>query len=483
MPRADDELFWERMNSRDEKLDIPGMSNSERLPYSASYDVLVATSAGKPLYHYGHRPRRDGAVRPFEQIVALSAACVAFAHATNGDVRTVTMRQGTTFFGRFFELHVVVSTTEQQAPVELLKTLALAAVTAVYFLASAAFANALVHRPALDLGSRSDSVGRAAAGIVKRALLYPMALSGVVSQPCSHAPNTLRRLGHVLANAQRRRRVVSHVIVFSACPPFPHRVLAAASPVYHKLTASDLFLISALLPLNVKEVPTMPDRVFLQAYSYGRASVLTAGLVQPRLADVNAFMNSVGGEDWRPQWCADGGANSVWVVVVTDASLESIQDCRKIGEIVVAEVEEKIDRTRLAMDLWVWMERPLNGKDIGENIVGVMAKWKGSLVATAGALDYEFALEALKVRRETTESGRRVWCRWSELKRCWVVACEENTYVFLKDVECMEVCVQICEERVLPWLNANRHILFSKNGMVALPPETPLSFLLAPFES
>ncbi len=481
MPHAGDEQFWERMNSRDVRLDTPGMSNIERPPNTASYDVLVATAAGKPLYHYGHRPRRDDAVRPFEQLVALSAACVAFVHATRGAVRTVTLRQGTAFFGRFHDIYVVASTTERNAPEDLLRTLAVTAVTAVYFLVSATFAAVLARRPGLDLGRRTDEVGVTAARIVRRALLYPMSLDAVLMQPNSHAPHALRRLGAVLASAQRQRRVVSHMIVFTACPPFPHRVLASASPVYHKLTPRDLFLISALLPLNVKEHPMLPERVYLQAYSYGRASLLTVRLVEPRLVDAKSFMDSVGGDSWRPQWCADGGADSVWVVSVADLSLGTMEECRILGEAAVSEVEKKIDRSTLAKDMWVWMERPFKASDVYEGVLGIVAVREELLVATAGMLDYEFVLEAKKIRRVDDDS-RRWFCRRSELLDCWIVA-NEDTIVFVREMESLEQCVEVCDAHVLPWLNANHRILFSKKSMVALPPNTPLSFLLTPFES
>lgn len=494
-----DTLFWRQMNSIDCAFDAPGMSSQIHLPEGVLFDVLVSTAAGKPLFHYGSRP--------YEQVVSLSAACVAYSHATHtGEVRSIySPRDGRILFGNFGHIFAVVLCTDKNIPAEFLKSLATVSITSIYFLLSKGFSQLLSSRPNLDLGNKnnSDVVNTWTRKFIGRTIAFPIGFTLELTNtlPCAYFPHSLRTLGNLLRAAWKSSKSISHVLALSASPPFPHRIISCISPVYQKLSVSDLTLIAALLPLNLKtDDLDLPSKIFLQTNNYSKASIISTKLVELRLNgnDFEAFRNHVGGEQWRPQWNADG-ANAVWLVIISDYNGNTNTN-GGINRQVLNELERKMDRSSLAKDIMIWLERPFKVADLIPNAIkGVrfIAKIVGNkrILASPGCLGYECGLEIIRLHRENllqssldTENNNNIKpntnyiCRRNASMGLWIFM-KNSTFVFLDLSLSLEKCRSICDKYILPWFNANGHLLFSQNNFVDLPPETPLSFLLAPFES
>ncbi len=508
MPANAEQEFWSRMNLFDPAVDTPGMSCSENISSNSTIDLIVATAAGKPLLYFGllgndQQGGRDGATRSLEELVSLSAACVAFRHATNSRIRSIVGPQGIILSTSLGALHVAVAATDRFLPLDFLVSLAKISVTSVFFLMSSGFMAALETRPTLDLGSKSSVVQKFTALFLRRTILFPLPpiFESSVSLPYLSTPGTQKRLSSILTAALGSHPGLTHALVLSASPPFPHRTVLSVSPVYNQLSPTDHFLISCLLPMNTRQMLDLPDKIFLQAFSFNKASVIFARLVELRLApeDFADFKAAVGGEDWRPDW-SENGADAVWVVGIADVSALPELSLRKAGKAFLNVVEKGLDRTRSAMDLMVHMERPWRVSDIFEDnpilsscVLGVIVRQSQRMVATIGALGHKRGMEVLHVIREC-----RILCDKKELDviqrrstlfsvyfktaNVWLVATADK-YVFVSGVLAEERVIEICRRHIFPWLSANTTVLFSHHSHFTLRPKTPLSAFLAPFES
>lgn len=488
-------------------MDSPGMSSLVILPRTISIEVMVATAAGKPLVYFSHRPGENNDetnIRSHQDIVSLSAAFVAFRHAMGSQVRTITTTNGVILSGSFGSLYVVATSSDRFIPFRILLSIATVAVTSIYFLLSSAFEDAVMKRPNLDLGSRAGEVQMRIVQFLKRAVSFPLpaALPATVSHPCPSAPYARRRLGKILISALQAYPSITHLIIFSATPPFPHQVISSVGPVHRKLSPTDFFLLSSMLPLSTKGEVKLPERVFLQTHSFNKASILFAKLVELRLGsrDFENFKACVGGEHWRPEWSI-AGAGSVWIVAIGDVSVQPEPVLRVNGELVLKFVESKLDRTKIARDMMVWMERPWRVEDMLKQPVASAARVRGvivvcsnRIVGTVGAFHYYYGAEILRLEKDRELFSESI--RLSSLKseasssvcrRCndldlWLVAVN-NKFMFLSGAVTEERAFEIAEKNILPWLQSNASSLLSTHTFVSLPPKTPLSFLLSPFES
>eukprot|EP00171_Calliarthron_tuberculosum_P014859 IDg14859t1 len=395
---SNERLFWNRMDSRDPTMDSPGMSSQEVLPRKTSIEVIVATTAGKPLIHFSHRPGEsvdEETVRSHQELVSLSAAFVAFRHAMGSQVRSITTANGLILSGSFRSLHVVATSSNRLMPFRLLLSLATVAVTSVYFLLSSAFENAVQRRPNIDLGSRAAEVQSRATRFLKRAVSFPLptALPAVVSHPCPSASFARKRLGNF-------------------------DIGVAIVSCHHTLS------------------------------------------VELRLGsrDFENFKACVGGEQWRPEWSV-AGASSIWIVAIGDVTAQPEPVLRASGELVLSFVESKFDRTRMARDTMIWIERPWRVEDMFEQLEAMVAHVRGvvvvcsdRIVGTVGALHYCYAVEILRLNKDCDifyssiqQSSLKLpsvpsFCRRCNEMNLWLVAVN-NKYIFLSGM--------VTEERAL----------------------------------
>lgn len=501
MPSNGDAQFWKRMTSLDCALDSPGMSSSNPDTSGYNIDVIIASAAGKPLLHFGHIGSKGNSqpgvtTRSLEELVSLSAACVAFRHATNCRIRSVVSPSGIILSTSFEVLHVTVSASDRSLPLDFLVALAKVSVSGILFLLSTGFVAALERRPTLDFGSKADFVQQVSALFLRRGVLYPLSCSfdASVILPCPANPDSLSRLGSMLTSALHSQVGLTHALVFSASPPFPHRLISSVAPVHSQLSAMDIFLISALLPTTAKQKPVLPDRVFLQESSFRKASMLFARLVELRLAfdDFSDFRTSVGGDDWRPDWSGDG-AGSIWMVCIGDLTAERGETLQKSGDAFLRDMENKLDRDRTSKGLMVYLERPLRVSDISpliHPIRGVIVLHRQRLVATVGALDHKTGLVVLQSLKHREEMRLEKNSSKSPLEPLYIllpgkvaVVSEPGRYVFV-DAGLEETqAISLCKQLVFPWISANILRLFPSESYVTLAPNTPLSALFAPFQS
>lgn len=501
----EDRLFWDRMNSPEPEADLPGMSSSEMLPDISTIEIIVATSAGKPLFHFNHccseHRSHSHKRRPHQQLVSLAAACVAFQHATHGQVRTISLPDGLILSTTFGPLHIIVMSANESVPTHFLVSLANTSIAVIHSLLSSAFSTALETRPHLDFGSHSADIQRFAFKAVERAIIYPLPASipAVVSMPSLPTSSLRCHLRPILTSQLDACPYITHLVLFAASPPFPHRVIASASPVYSQLSPLDHLLLSSFLPVNTRHEVELPERVFLQTHSFNKASKIFARPVELRLDPTNYadFRRSVGGERWRPEWTGIGG-DAIWVVAVADIAQAKKQPHLDYGERFLDRIEAKLDRSTAAKDIMVSMQQPFKVSDMfsgantfyNKHIRGVLFHESQRIVGTVGVFNHLFGLEAIRVvehakraqkceEENQTDVITSLKCKGVST---WAVA-NTSAVVFLEGNLSHEKAEGICVNHVFPWLSANVHILFSKYERIKMPPRTLMANFLAPFES
>lgn len=309
-----DDAFWERMNRVDSDADLPSMAISASHPHDMPYvELLVATPAGKPVFHFQHghipdrfmrhaepeqkpepmpstfparllrgwsqslrsvtpskRPRRRVSredsldstdepiefVRPPAQTLSLCAASVAFA-AVAPDVQTITTRAGTIFLAATHSLHVSVASAEPTFPRAALASLARLTIAFLSASLSAGIVVTLSERPHFDLTPHMAPFRAPLSALLRHALAHPLpyaCLTPTVLPSTIAQPLRAHMARGVRATLRRSDPLVSHALLLTASPPFPRRIILSAAPASAKLTELDLFVLSTLLPEDFKEV-------------------------------------------------------------------------------------------------------------------------------------------------------------------------------------------------------------------------------------
>lgn len=532
-----DDAFWKRMDSKCSSTDLPEMARSDSKPHAMPrVELLVATPAGKPAFHYTHGqcPRQvleeqnDVTFeRDPQHVLSLCATAVAFA-AVAPQVHSVVTRGGVLFFASSHSLYITVSAANPRFPVPILAGLARLVVAFFATTFSARFAKALVMRPNFDLLPLITPVRDHLTKLIDRALAHPFLYFSVLvpSLPCPTMPSSRQGIASMLrTELLRASPAVTHAIVMTATPPFPRKLITVAAPSTAPLTPLDKVILASLPPDDFRQSKlNLPQRLYLQSSEYDKPSVLAILPVSLRLHadDYKMFETAVGGSSWRPEWGSSGG-DVVWIMVIASMSTLAEQSQHVSLATDCAEaIERGLCASRAIRDIIVAMERPWVVSDIprlaeqeSHKMVQAIVVMSGDrIAATMGATEHKSgiiftnALHASgwisrenvieipghrNVFRHVAISGcsttsntlgctrQKVW-RYAQDGR-QVYGLKSDVMVLFDGSLSRSRASFIFVDIILPWANRYHRSIFSEFDRVDLPPNTMFRNLFAPFPS
>lgn len=503
------------MNSSSPMLDLPEMAAVPIPPSLPLLELLVSTSAGKPLLHfaYGH-DRQSGVIntvntsvapaphRPPLAISSLAAASTAFQHATSSRPREVITPHGVLISLVADPFHVHVSSQGRHTPPVFLRGLARVALSTLYFSLSAAFPRFLASRPNADVSYALAPARKLVAAALLDALTYPLPhlLLASVPLPCPTSPSSRAAIADVLRRALLKwRDVLTHAAIFTASPPFPRRVVATAAPANRELSPTDLLLLMNLAPLRLDDEVLLPERVYLQADDFSKASWVALRSVHLRLDpdDYERFKSAVGGAQWRPEWNAAGG-DMVWIVGI----VRKAAGREKVSEEFLDFVEDALDRKSATRDLMVCMERPWTLDDMTLSIEpevkacvkAVLLIERDKFIGTVGSFSHAVGVAVMQtlVRWDRVDMSVQspLLLRSKNSLVARFPAC--NILVVMwhrKFVVCfdgnadVDDAVTATEKAIVPWMKRFRCSIVPEHDRATVPPQTPLAGILSPFHS
>lgn len=498
---AGDTHFWTRMNRSDSAADLPHMAAVPRPPPDLpSIELIVATPAGKPLLHFSYACDNAAAhapSRPRQQLVSLSAACVAFQGATRDAVHSVASPAGVFVSMHVQSFHIVASSSDRSTPIHFLIALVRLAVASLNAVLSASFADVLLSRPNTDAGRILDEVDAFLQTVLLNAITYPVpyAFVSAATLPCPTAPRSRSRVTRILRDILAESPLTTtHALLFTASPPLPRLLIAAASTANHQLTPLDILLLTCFAPHDTDKQPPEVQRVFLQTYGFRRASYVSLRNVHLRLDpdDFDTFKSAVGGTSWRPEWGSAGG-DVVWILVVSRGP----RDVRDAANTFLDTVENKLDRSTAVRDVMIAMERPWTLRDLPETMrlsdvaaVRAMLLFDKSRVAGAlGSFTHHVGLAVIKAIFQPTEQ-RQAHSRDEDLysthctrSNLIVVVWRRSIVVCIDDSMSRQRALAVCAHQIVPWLQKCLRSLLPQHERVTVPHPTPLAHLLSPFDS
>lgn len=525
------------MDSMCSSTDLPEMARSASKPRTLPrVEVLVATSAGKPVFHFmhgqtpcAHATGEGGMVveRDPLHVLSLCATMAGFA-AVAPHVQTVTTRSGVVFFSSSSSLQVAVSAADRTFPVPLLTGLARLAVSFILFALSIRIVDALVARPHLDVTSVMAPLREQLTRLMSYALAHPLPYATALapSLPCPTTPTSRNAVTELLRSAVvRSNPAVTHAMILTASPPFPRKLISTASPSGAPLSTMDKLILASLLSDDCRLSNSIcPTRVYLQSSGYERPFVVATSSTSLRLHadDYKLFETAVGGSSWRPEWGSCGG-DIVWIIVIAAFSSSSeSSDALCFAKACAKTIEESLWGSRAVRDLVVAMERPwvvsdipsLMQQGIHTRIFVIAVMSDDRIVATLGATDHSHEILLLKALRASSwlrhssrsfrvsatrkrdhlsaetkpndvmivDSTRKIW-KYAENEQHQVYGQERNVLVAFdgKFAENHARCV--FTNLILPWVRRFRRSLLSEFDRADVPPRTMFRNLLSPFSS
>lgn len=501
------------MNSSSPHLDLPEMSAVPIPPSIPLIELLVSTSAGKPLIHFAYGNDRQARLintahtpaphRPPPAVASLAAAATAFQHATSSALPGhIVTPHGTLVSIVADAFHVHVSSHDRHALPEFLRCLARVALSTIYFSLSAAFPRFLTSRPNADVSHALLPARKLISAALLDAITYPLPhlLLKTVPLPCPTSPSSREAIAEVLRRALFKwRDIVTHALVFTASPPFPRRVVATAAPANRELSPTDILLLMNLAPLRPDEEVVPPERVYLQADDFSKASWVAMRSVQLRLNpdDYEQFKTAVGGAQWRPEWNSAGG-DMVWIMGL----VRKAAGRENVGGEFLDFVEGALDRKSATRDLMVCMERPWTLGDmtlpvhdnLKAGIKAVVLLEETKISGTVGSFRHSIGLAIVQTLIRWDRAEMSVQSPLIGRKKNSLVANfpSHNLFVVMfqrRFIVCFSTGVDeddalaATEAAFVPWMKRFRCSIVPEHDRATVPPQTPLAGVLSPFAS
>lgn len=501
---GEDAAFWQRQNSRSANHDLPHMTSTPACPSHPQVELVIATSAGKPLFHFVYdsshpaHPNfhpRSALFRPAAAIPPLSAALTAFLGVTHGRVSNIATSTGTLVALPQDPFHLAVLARHHPAPLSQLRALLRVAHATLLSSMSIEFSYHLKQRP--NARPSLDSATPLLRAALLAAITHPLshALSRVPALPSPTFPAARAEVSILLRAALRTtestRNNFSHALLFTNGPPHPSRLISSVAPANEELSSVDILLLSVL-----PHPPLTSTALYPHALGFARRRTVFSASVDLRVhADLHdAFKKAVGGSNWRPEWAAQASAHSLRLVLLGNADADPNP--------VVDALRSVLAQGRANYDVLVAMERPFSLNTFGVSAaraIVVLAR-KNRLAATTGALDYEPAVAMLtayalaRTERKPAPLGHVDAMVRGDGRGAKVVNVEEWDYrvvvwkeeflivfdaIVVNDIE----AVRLVRNGFVPRLERCAAALIPEKERISVQPATPLAGFLAPFYS
>lgn len=472
------------MNRASSAHDLPEMSSTPLQPATPPLELIICTRAGKPLAHYAYPPSLTP--RPFHSILTLAALTVAF-HAQN-HISDITTASGRIVFALHKCFLVTAFSQDTHCPIDLLRALLRAALTAVYSTLSRAIISHLQTFPNADTSTLNPRVIPLLNALLLDVITHPLPhiLQKPVTLPVPVSANP-NPIAPMLRSALLKFSSITHALVITASAPFPRCLVAVAAPANCQLTAPDILTLINLPPLRADAKWQTPTTLFLHSVGFRVAYNTYARSVELRLDPdhYESFKNAVGGADWRPEWTS-AGSDIVWILALSTQRSDQPEQFLDF-------VERRLDRSRAARDVIISMEKPwivdnIHGvADVRRYIKGVVLIHNHRIVGTLGAFTHENGIAMLRnVLKRKLASHERA-ARWKAVHSAQLglqaVCFEERYLMTVSDCVPLQKIIHVMESAVVPWLKKFTEYLLPEQDRVTVQPATPLSGFLAPFDS
>lgn len=482
-----DQSFWNRQNSVSPQFDHPDMQSTPSRPSHPRFEIFIASSAGKPLFHFAYdnthpqHPEFDPSAlhRPPASVASLSAALAGFQATTFNRV-SITRTATTSLLTHIHDpFHLALLAYQKPAPLPFLQALLRVVVASVQSTMSASLSEHLREKPNSrpSLAPAEPLLNAILLDAVSHPLPYAL-LKPVVLSSCS-PPTTRHQLAQLVSKVLRKHHDVTHAIMFTAGPPFPTRLVATCGPSSSELSPLDMLLIAIIPQLDDDGRSFYP-----QTHSFRSGTKVFSRLVHLRLHPDHhdAFKSAVGGQTWRPEW-THHPPHTVRLAVLGSSDPTRFFD----------EVETALDRAPITTHLLVSIERPLRVEPFGvRGARAVLALHdEQRLAGTIAAFSYEIGIATLltlrRVRmaacsKERQEGERAVIASFSQWDLRVVIW--NLRFVVLYDHEVgNDYAIRTTREVFAPRLERCSTMIVPSGEKVLVQPRTPLAGFLAPFVS
>lgn len=452
-----DAAFWRDMNRTP--------SPEPRPPPVTALEFLLATPAGKPLLHYSQPTSR-----PRQSLSALCAAVTAFQATSHNRVRTITTPHHTLLTYADPPFHAVLLTPSRNTPHSLLRALLRAALSVLYASLSAAFRPHLTARPHIDPSATTPLTPPLLVAALRHASAHPLPHL-CLSPPALAAP----QLPNILHQLHRSHLNIRHVLLVTALPPHPQRLIAHSTQSSAPLTSLDLLLLLA--------VPD-PPLLYLQSDSFSLRMRVTTRRIALRLHPdhVHSFHEAVGGSNWRPQW--HGQAAHVVSLLAVHAPSEN-------PTAFLDAAEHRLDRSAAAFYIAVSLETSLSLSHIPptshparSSLCAIIVIANSRIIATNSSFDPRFAVPIHRaLSKPYTDSD---WRTMEAKSDRLLIVIYRSRYLLCFELNVpLSAAVHFSKHTLLPWLMLpkNQSRFVSSRHRVLIHPRTPLSGFLSPFDS
>lgn len=261
----------------------------------------------------------------------------------------------------------------------------------------------------------------------------------------------------------------------------------------------DVLLLINLPPLRPDEASVPPERVYLQADDFLKASWVAMKAVQLRLDpdDYEQFKSAVGGAHWRPEWNAAGG-DMIWIMGI----VRKAAGRENVGKEFLDFVEGALDRKSATRDLMVCMERPWTLDDmtlpiepkLKAGVKAVILMETNKISGTAGSFGHNLGLAVMQTvirwdRVDMSVQSPLLWRTKNSLVSRFpvfnfFVVMVHRRFVVCFDNEVDEGDALVATEKAfVPWMKRFRCSIVPEHDRATVPPQTPLAGILSPFVS
>lgn len=497
-----EELFWERQESMLPQHDHPQMCSNPVRSSHPNIEIFIATAAGKPLYHFAYKNanaqsgsgNEKGATqaqgRPAPSITTLSAALTAFQSKTNNRVSVIRTNSASLLFHIHDTFHIALLSRQQPAPLLFQQALLRMALAAIQTALSASLSEYLRERP--NARPSFKAAEPLLNSVLLEALTHPLpyALQKPIALPSRTQPTNRQQLSELLRDILQTHSNLKHALLFTVGPPYPVQIVSSVSPSNMALTQLDTLLLGAYPHTAVGE---KGQDYFPQASAFRCGVKVFSRLLHMRLHPDHhdAFKRAVGESDWRPEWTRSP-PHTLRIMALGHGSATQFFD----------DVESALDRALMMTQILMCLEKPFEIEQFG--VRDAMAVFylqdDKRLAATQNAFTYKISIAVLQALANARGSEKKRRDERRKFKNDgvtdhrglvlgipqWdlrVVIWESRIAVCFKSCVDERNAVLMTRDVFVPAMDRCALSIIPEYERALIHPKTPLSGLMAPFES
>lgn len=486
MASRTDDNFWARQDSVHPRHDHPALSSTPIRPKHPHVELLIATPAGKPLFYFAyngdnhHHPCSASSfqtARPDPAISSLSATLSAFQAATNNTVSIIKSARNTLLTHVHDALHIALLARHNPAPMQFLQALIRIAIATIYATLSASLSKHLREHPSSRPSLKHlDSFLNA---VLLDAITHPQSyvLQRSIALPSHTYPSTRLPLSQLLRRVVSRHPKVTHALLFTTGPPLPVRLVASCGPANNELSPIDVLLLSSL-PASGEPSLSSSFQFFPHSKMFHVGLTAFSSLLQLRLHPDHhdTFKRAVGGQFWRPEWTHS-----------PPHTLRVIALCQGDATKFVDALEHALDRSFVTTHLLIDMELPLflNHSGVSGFRALVAIHNANRIGGTVNAFSYQVSMACFAAMRKSRDlqPAQNLTITLCPTWKLRVVSWKRVLML------CFDICVSendafaAARNVFIPWFERYKHAIVPHGDRIGIQPPTPLSGIIAPFDS